>query len=65
MKSKIYFVATFLFLITNVMAEIPVVQPKTVIEIDFEKSSKLFDSAVRKVEQNNWEALTKEEESVL
>ncbi len=65
MRSKIYFVATFLFLITNVMAEIPVVQPKTVIEIDFEKSSKLFDSAVRKVEQNNWEALTKEEEAVL
>lgn len=65
MRSKIYFVATFLFLITNVMAEIPVVQPKTVIEIDFEKSSKLFDSAVRKFGQDNWEALTKEEEAVL
>lgn len=65
MKIQNILIVAFLFVVTNVMAEVPVFQPKNSREIDFEKSSKLFDSAVRKVEQNNWEALTKEEEAVL
>ena len=49
MNRNLYILAFLLSSFTNILAETPVFQPKSIKEIDFEKSSKLFDSAIKKL----------------
>ncbi|MBQ0156719.1 MAG: hypothetical protein KBT22_09130 [Bacteroidales bacterium] len=66
MNRNLYILAFLLSSFTNILAETPVFQPKSIKEIDFEKSSKLFDSAIKKLsDYKDKVVFTKEEALVL
>lgn len=65
MRNKILFTISFLCFFTNILAETPVFQPKSVKEIDFEKSSKLFDSAIKKLSEYKDKAVFSKEEALV
>lgn len=55
MKKTIFFLLSFLVFSAQLVAETPVLQPSKVKQIDFEKGSKAFDSALKKYNQGNVE----------
>lgn len=66
MKKTIFFLLSFLVFSAQLVAETPVLQPSKVKQIDFEKRSKIFDSALKKIQLGNGESdnLTQEENEI-
>lgn len=61
MKIKNFITIFFLIVFSNSVAQTPVLQPKSVIEMDFEKESKLFDFYSLKLKQNPQDSSLTEE----
>lgn len=64
MKKTIFLLLSILVFSTRLVAETPVLQPYKVKQIDFERESKIFDSALKKIQLGNGKNLTKEENEV-